>query len=65
MINEYISLKALSVTAIILLYSLSSFIQRQHLFVWSVFAPKLIYNLAYLFVEISLNLFLLFLDRLI
>jgi hypothetical protein len=27
-------------------YTLSSYIEREHLFVWSVFAPKLIYLLA-------------------
>ncbi len=49
-------LQFLFVNSLIALYSLSSFMQREHLFVWSVFAPKLIYQLAhssvYLFLAI-------------
>ena len=52
---EFKCLLAMLATSI---YSLNVFFQRQHLFVWSVYAPKLIYDLASLLVKFCLASFI-------
>ncbi len=54
MMKKLRAFKSISVMSILTVYLINAFFQRQHLFVWSVFAPKLIYDLAYLIIEISL-----------
>lgn len=50
-VSDIINCKTFVVTTICLLYTISAYLQREHLFVWSVFAPRLIYQLALLLVE--------------
>jgi hypothetical protein len=45
-------------SSVVIAYTLSSFFQKEHLFVWSVFAPKLIYLLFGLIVDIVLFFFI-------
>jgi hypothetical protein len=52
----------ISIASMCTVYSMSSLLQRQHLFIWSVFAPKLIFLLANLILEmiICINMVILF-----
>ena len=59
--EEIILFSGVKISMILTFYSLSAFLQRQHLFVWSVFAPKLIYQLTHFIVEFLLIIFLNFL----
>ena len=43
--NRLVNLRLVCLLFITFVYTLSSYLQRHHLFVWSVFAPKLIYQL--------------------
>ena len=53
-ITKMLKFNSIKIASIAVFYSLSAFLQRQHLFVWSVFAPKLIYQLAHVFIEVLL-----------
>jgi hypothetical protein len=52
-----VSFKTKSIALICTVYSVSSFLQRHHLFVWSVFAPRLIYQLFHLIIELTICIF--------
>lgn len=60
---KLIHFKCCFLAIIILAYTFSSYLQREHLFVWSVFAPKLIYQLGYFTCELILIHFALFLSK--
>jgi len=51
----------ISIASMCTVYSMSSLLQRQHLFIWSVFAPKLIFLLANIILEmiICINMVIL------
>ena len=51
-IVELIGHKSTIIALTSALYSISAFMQREHLFVWSVFAPKLIYQMAAIILQL-------------
>ena len=52
--GQIIDLKLVMTSIITLVYTICAFIQREHLFVWTVFAPKLIYQLFSMILELFL-----------
>lgn len=50
--GEVIGYKSIMIATTSALCTISAFLQREHLFVWSVFAPKLIYQMAALLLEL-------------
>lgn len=52
--EKFLGFTALIDMSCLSLYSVNAYFQKEHLFVWSVFAPKLIYMLSYLLIKIML-----------
>jgi hypothetical protein len=55
-----IKVKGQIIITVVTIYTIFSYSQRQHLFVWSVFAPKLIYQIGDLIIQIVFILFIHF-----
>ena len=52
--GRIIDLKLIMTSIITLVYTNCAFIQREHLFIWTVFAPKLVYQLFSIILELFL-----------